>query len=252
MFFDSHGHLEDKRFNEDREQVINDLKENGVSNFINVGSNVKTSLFSAELAKEHDFIYFAAGIHPSDSGSSNKGDLEMIEGLLEKEKCVALGEIGLDFYYDFTDKDTQRRYFEEQAKMAKKHNIPVIIHDRDAHEECYEMVKKHDLRGVFHCYTGSAEFAKKLLDIGFYISFTGVLTFKNARKSVEAAEIIPMDRLLIETDCPYMAPEPHRGKRNEPKYVRYVAEKLAQIKGLSVDEIAKITADNTKRLFGIK
>lgn len=252
MFFDSHAHLDDARFNEDRQLVIESLKGNDISNIINIGADMKSSVLSLEYAEKYDFIYAAAGVHPSETSTMTADDIDRLEELLKHNKCVALGEIGLDYYYESTDKKTQRLWFEEQCLLAKRLDMPVIIHDRDAHEESFEMVKKHGLRGVFHCFSSSKEVALKLVDIGFYVSFTGVLTFKNAKKAVAAAEALPIERILIETDCPYMAPEPHRGKRNEPHYVRHVAEKLAQIKGLSLEDTAKITSDNTKCLFGIK
>ena len=174
-----------------------------------------------------------------------------IEKWLSHKKCVALGEIGLDYHYEGPTKEKQRYWFERQCELAKKLDKPVIIHDREAHEECFDMVKKHGNRGVFHCFSSSAEMALRLYEIGFYISFTGVLTFKNSKKAVEAAREMPIDRILIETDCPYMAPEPVRGTRNEPKNVIRVAEKLAEIKGISVEEAIQKTAENTRRLFGI-
>lgn len=251
MLFDSHAHLDDEAFSSDRYEIIENLSKNGVSDFINIGSSMETSRFSIELADKYSFIYAAVGVHPSECKNMTDDDLLSLEKWLSDKKCVALGEIGLDYYYEGPEKEVQRHWFEKQCLLAKKLDKPVIIHDRDAHEECFEMVKKCGNRGVFHCFSSSAEMAKRLLDIGFYISFTGVLTFKNAKKTVEAAAAVPLDRILIETDCPYMSPEPLRGTRNEPKNVYYTAKKLAEIKGVSVEEIAEITAENTRRLFNI-
>ena len=250
MLFDSHAHLDDEAFSSDRYEIIETLKENGVGNFINVGSTMASSEFSLSLAEKYPFVYAAVGVHPSECEDMTDGDLLQIEKWLSHEKCVALGEIGLDYHYDGPTKEKQRYWFEKQCELAKKLDKPVIIHDREAHEECFDIVKKHGNRGVFHCFSSSAEMALRLYKEGFYISFTGVLTFKNSKKAVEAAEKMPLDRILIETDCPYMAPEPFRGTRNEPKNVIRVAEKLAEIKGISVEEAIEKTAENTRRLFG--
>jgi TatD DNase family protein len=182
----------------------------------------------------------------------NEDILNKIIALLKHPKCVALGEIGLDFYYDFSDRDSQRYWFGRQLSAAKEFDMPVIIHDREAHSECFEMVKNHGVKGVFHCYSGSAEMASELIKLGFYISFTGVVTFKNAKKSIEVINSISLSQILIETDCPYLTPEPFRKNRNEPKYVCYTAQKIAEIKNISVEEVAKITMENTKRCFSIK
>lgn len=251
LFFDSHAHLDDSRFSSDREELIASLPGKQIDGFINIGSSLETSKFSVHLAERYPFVYAAAGIHPEAAGRCDSGVLQKIDALLSHEKCVALGEIGLDFYYDTPEKSVQTEVFEAQCRMAAERGIPVIIHDREAHAPCFEMVKKYGLRGVFHCFSGSAEMAEELVKLGFYISFTGVLTFKNAKKAVLAAERVPLDRLMIETDCPYMAPEPHRGERNDPSMVRFVCEKLAKIKQVSLDEAARITKENACRLFGI-
>lgn len=249
MLTDSHAHLDDERFNEDREAVISSLIENGITTVINIGADIQSSRNSIELSEKYSFIYAAAGVHPSECSNMSEDDILELSKMLSHKKCVALGEIGLDFHYDFTPKDIQRKWFSRQLELAKELNKPVIIHDREAHAECFEGVKTYGNKGVFHCYSGSAEMAKELVKLGFYISFTGAVTFKNASKLLLAVEAVPLDRILIETDCPYMAPVPFRGHRNEPKYVRYVAEKIAEIKGETFDRIAKITAENTKALF---
>ncbi len=251
MFFDSHAHLDDSRFDSDRDAVILSLKEKGIDGFINIGSSLETSAFSVSLAEQYPFVYAAVGIHPEAADRVDSALLEKIAALLDHPKCVALGEIGLDFHYDSPEKEVQLKAFEAQCAMAAEANIPVIIHDREAHQFCFEMVKKYGLHGVFHCFSGSAEMAEELVKIGFYLSFTGVLTFKNAKKALLAAEKVPLDRLMIETDCPYMTPEPYRGERNDPSFVRFVCEKLAQVKGVSLEQAALATKQNAARLFGL-
>lgn len=251
MFFDSHAHLDDVRFDVDREEIIASLQLNNVSMLINVGTTLRLSEKSVEMAEKYPFIYATAGIHPHDTKNMNEETLNSIKELLKHPKCVALGEIGLDYHYDFSDKDTQRYWFDRQLKLARDLNKPVIIHDREAHSECFEMVKDNGVKGVFHCYSGAAELAEELIKLGFYISFTGGITFKNAKKAVEVIDAIPLSKILIETDCPYLTPEPFRSKRNEPKHVMYTAKKIAEIKNMSLEEIAKITLENAKRCFSI-
>ena len=237
MFTDSHAHLDDERFDEDRQTVIDSLATNGIDTVINIGSTMESSKRSIEFAEKYPFIYAAAGVHPSECSEMTEDDISELTKMLSHKKCVALGEIGLDFHYDFTPKDIQRKWFSRQLELAKELDKPVIIHE------------KYGNKGVFHCYSGSAEMAKELVKLGFYVSFTGAVTFKNASKLLLAVEAVPLDRIMIETDCPYMAPVPFRGVRNEPKYVRYVAEKIAEIKGETVERIAEITAENTRNLF---
>jgi len=252
MLFDSHAHLDDERFSDDRDAVINRLTRNGISKVINVGSSIEHSRAVLDLAHKYPQFYAACGVHPHETQDLNEQDLAEVVEMLDDPKTVAMGEIGLDFFYDHSDRDLQRKWFEEQLIIAKRLDKPVIIHDRDAHSECFDLVKKHGVRGVFHCYTGSAEMAKELLKIGFYISFTGVITFKNAVKAIEALQVVPLDRLLVETDCPYLSPEPYRGKRNEPSNVKYVAQKMASVKKISLEELSNITFENTCRLFNIE
>jgi len=250
MFFDSHGHMDDPAFNEDRYEVISSFADSGVIGMIDVGSSAESVEKAREIAEKCPNVFFAAGIHPSECGDLDLSFIDRIKELyLNHKKCVAIGEIGLDYHYDDVPKDIQRMWFEKQCALAAELDAPVIIHDREAHAECFEMVKKYGNRGVFHCYSGSAEMAKELVKLGFYVSFTGVLTFKNGKKAALAAEAVPLDRLMIETDCRYMAPEPHRGTRNDPRRVALVCEKLAQIKGISVEEAARATFENAKRLF---
>lgn len=252
MLVDSHAHLEDEKYSFDREKVIEECKEE-LTFLINVGSNISTSRKSIELAKKYDFIYASVGIHPHDAQS----ELSMIESLEEfskEKKVVAIGEIGLDYYYDDPPEKFQKEAFVKQIRLAKKLNLPIIIHDRDAHGDIMNILKSewtNDLRGVFHSYSGSVEMAFQCIEMNFYISLGGPVTFKNARKVVDVAATVPIDRLLIETDSPYLTPEPYRGKRNTPANVKFVAQKIAEIKNMDYKEICDITAYNAEALFNI-
>ncbi|MBN2558212.1 MAG: TatD family hydrolase [Clostridia bacterium] len=252
MLFDSHAHLDDPRFGTDREQVINEARKSGVLRIINVGAGIESSLSSLELARKHDFIFSSCGVHPHEASSYN----DEIEGKLREiardGNTVAIGETGLDYYYDNSPRETQKTVFARQIRLAGELSLPLIIHCRDAHKDCLDLLKseKADSQtGVFHCYSGSAEMVRDIVGMGFYVSFTGVVTFKNARKTIEAVKAIPSDRLLVETDCPYMPPEPMRGKRNVPEYIKYTAAKLAEIQGRDYEEMCGIFWDNTHRLF---
>lgn len=253
MYFDSHAHYDDPRFNDDRFSVLESLNENGISNIVNVGSDIKTSKQSVALAEKYGFVYAAVGIHPHEVKKMNESSLDEIVRLSEHKKVVAIGEIGLDYYYDNSPRDAQRFWFKKQMKLAWDLKLPVIIHSRDATEDTIKICKESKIRGgVIHCFSGSEETAKIFLDLGYHISFAGPVTFKNAKSLPQVAKIVPEDRLLIETDSPYMAPEPHRGERNCSVYVKCVAEKIARIRGTEPEHIAKITSDNAKALFKIK
>lgn len=254
MLFDTHAHYDSRQFNEDRDEVLSGLKERGVSLVVNPGCDIPTSRMAVELAERYPFVYAAVGFHPEELEGAELTDLEVIRQLAAHEKVVAMGEIGLDYYWvkDETGRRKEQEFFRAQMALAEELDLPVIVHDREAHGDTLAIVKEFPhVRGVFHCYSGSVEMARELVDMGWMISFTGVLTYHNARKSVEAAQAIPMDRLMIETDAPYMAPVPHRGKRNDSGYVLHTCEKLAEIKGLSLEECAKITLENGCRFFGI-
>lgn len=254
MLFDSHAHLDDEQFDEDRDELIQKIHESGVSNIMNIGADLESSRASIALAEKYDFIYAAVGVHPSEVDElDDKGMAELLE-MSKHPKVRAIGEIGLDYhYFDNTDEKLQHKWLRSQLALAKELDMPVIIHDRESRGECIEELKDMNIsNGVMHCFSGSAETAKILLKMGFHISFTGVLTFKNARRAVEALEVIPLERLLIETDCPYMSPEPHRGERNHSGYVKFVAQKVAEVKEMPYDEVVEITDNNAKRLFGIK
>ena len=253
MLFDSHAHFDDERFDDDRHELLCSMAENGVSNIVNIGADLESSRNSVSLAEAYDFIYAAVGVHPHDVKDMTEDTISEIAKLSTHEKVVAIGEIGLDYYYDNSPREIQRYWFDRQMKLAYELNLPVIIHSRDATEDTIAICKANKIHGgIIHCYSGSVESAKIYLDMGYHISFAGPVTFKNARALPEVAKIVPEDRLLIETDSPYMAPEPHRGKRNSSIYVRHVAEKIAELRGVSTEHIAKITSDNAKALFNIR
>lgn len=254
MLFDTHAHFDDERFDADRDEVLMSLKNFGVQNITNIGSSIETSRKSALLAEKYDFVYAAVGVHPSETGNLTEEDMEELKRLAVKPKVRAIGEIGLDYHYpDDVEPKVQRKWFIRQLELAQELNMPVIIHDRDSKGEGLEILKEKKVSsGVVHCFSGSAETAKEIVKLGMMVSFTGVLTFKNARRAAEACGVVPLDRLMIETDCPYMAPEPHRGERNHSGYVEFVARKMAEIKGVSYDEICRITSDNAKRFYGIE
>jgi TatD DNase family protein len=252
LLVDSHAHLEDEKYDKDREEVIEECKKD-LTFLINVGSNILTSKQSIELAHNYDFIYASVGIHPHDA-QKEFDKVEEIERLALQEKVVAIGEIGLDYYYNDPPKEFQKEVFIKQIRLAKKLNLPIIIHDRDAHGDILDILKQEwtkDLRGVFHSYSGSVEMAFQAIEMNFYISLGGPVTFKNAKKPKEVVKAVPIEKLLIETDSPYLTPEPYRGKRNTPVYVKFVAEKIAELREMSYEEVCRITAENAIKLFDI-
>ncbi len=253
MYFDTHAHLDDGRFSEDREAVIQSIFDSGVSLLVNVGADMDGSKASVLLASQYDGIYAAVGIHPYDAQDMTEDDLAALRELGKSPKVVAIGEIGLDYHYDEADKEGQKEWFLRQIKLAEELNLPYIVHDRDAHADTLAVIRRSGyFRGVMHCYSGSSEMARELVDLGFYISFAGPVTFKNGKKAKEAAVCVPNDKLLIETDSPYLSPEPHRGERNDSSKVRFVAKTIAELKGITEEELAKITLENGKRFFGIE
>ena len=261
MLFDTHTHLNDDRFRDDFDEVLKRALEAGVSRLLIASYDLKSSYEAAEIAASMKDFYCSAGIHPHDASSySDEIHTKLRELALKNRDCIAaIGEIGLDFHYDNSPREIQKYAFLRQIELAHELDLPVIIHDREAHGDIMDIVRKaysqglfRERAGVFHCFSGSPEMAAEILRYGFYISFAGPVTFKNARKTSEVIAAIPMERILIETDCPYLAPEPHRGTRNEPSYVRYVAGKLAEIKGISLDKAAEMTTMNACSLFGIE
>lgn len=251
--FDTHAHYDDPRFEGDLDTLLTGLPQKGVCNVINIGCDVPTSQLCLDIADRYDYCYAAVGIHPQDSGKAAEGDIDRLRQLAKHPKAVAIGEIGLDYHYDFAPHEVQIEWFERQLDLAKELNKPVIIHEREAVADCLEVIRKRtDVKGVFHCYSGSWETAKELLKRGYYLSFTGVLTFKNARRAVEVVQNMPLDRLMVETDAPYMAPEPHRGKRCDSSMIKHVLEKIAELRNITPEEAGEITAANARRFFGIK
>ncbi|TYQ16820.1 UNVERIFIED_CONTAM: TatD DNase family protein [Acetivibrio alkalicellulosi] len=254
MYFDSHAHYDDKKFNEDRYETIKRAFESGVSYILNASSDMESISKTLALAKDFDKIYAAVGIHPHYANDMKEDILKAVEDYAQDSKVVAIGEIGLDYYYDFSPVEIQKYWFARQIELAKYLKLPIIVHDRDAHQDVVKIVKEEEARqvgGVFHCFSGSVEMAKEVLDNNFYISLGGPVTFKNSRKAVEVAQYVPLDRLLIETDCPYLTPEPHRGKRNDSAYISFIAKKIADIKGIEIEKVAMATTDNAIKLFGI-
>ena len=256
MLFDSHAHLNDERFEEDRLELINSLKDKGVDYVLNPGACIQTSKSSVDLANEFDFIYAAVGVHPHDVGEMTEDDIETLRNLAtQNEKVKAIGEIGLDYYYDNYPREIQKKWFKRQIELANELKLPIIIHDRDAHGDTFEIIKNTkspEIGCVLHCYSGNVELAKEYVKMGCFISIPGTVTFKNNKKTREVAKEIPLEYLLIETDSPYMAPEPHRGKRNDPSLVQFVADKIAQEKGISYEKVCEVTKENAKRFFNIK
>jgi len=249
MLFDTHAHLDDEKFDVDREETIKKIKDSGVLKLVNIGADIKTSQNSIALAEKYDFIYAAVGVHPHDTENMTDKDLETLEKMSKHPKVVAIGEIGLDYFYDNSSRDKQKYWFEEQLKLAQRLDMPIIIHNRDAHADTMEALKKTTAKGIIHCYSGSAEMARQLVDMGFYISFAGPVTYKNSKNAVESARIVPIDKILIETDCPYLAPTGFRGKRNDSSFVHIICEKLAEIKGVSIEEMENITFTNAERVY---
>ena len=252
LFFDTHAHYDDNAFDGDREELLGKLTEKGVELILDPGCTVESSRKAIELAEKYPFVYAAVGIHPEELADFSEENLKETGLLASHPKCVAIGEIGLDYYWDDTHKTEQKELFKRQIELALRLDKPVIIHDREAHGDCFELVSRYrELRGVFHCYSGSAEMAKELLKMGWYLGFDGPVTYKNARKTVEVLEICPMDRILIETDSPYLSPVPMRGKRNDSSNLEFIARKIAEIKGESYEAVCRITKENGINLLKI-
>ncbi len=255
MIFDSHAHYNDGRFSEDRDEILSSMPDKGVSYIMNACSGLDEFDDIKAIIEKYPYVFGAAGVHPHEADTMDDDSLTKIAEFSKHPKIKAIGEIGLDYYYDSSPRDTQRFWFSQQVDLAVQLDLPIIIHDRDAHADTMDILRKHDVKkigGVFHCYTGSAEMAKEVLGMNLYIAFGGSLTFKKAQKPIEVAKSVPIERIVIETDCPYLTPEPHRGKRNDSTYLKYVAEKLAEVKQMSVEDVIKITAENAKNVFRIE
>ena len=253
MYFDSHAHLDDERFPKYFEQILARLKPSGVTSIMYIRCDLPSSAHSVRLAEAYPWVWAAAGTHPHDADHVDEARIAVYRELCKHPRVKAIGEIGLDYHYEDVPREVQKQAFRMQMALARELDLPVVVHEREAHEDGLRIVDEFpDVKGVFHCYSGSLEMAKELVKRGWYIGFTGVVTFKNARKAVEVAENIPLDRILIETDCPYMAPEPYRGRRNDPSLVPFVAAKIAQLRGLTPEEVGKATGENARRLFRIE
>jgi TatD DNase family protein len=254
MLIDTHCHLDFKDFDDDRRDVLKRARDIGVKAIINVGSSMEGTEGSMRIARDNDFIYASIGIHPHEADNVSENDLKLFKGFINKPKVVAIGEIGLDYYRNISSKENQKKLFISMLEIAKDSGLPLIIHNRESHEDMISILKSimgSSLKGAMHCFSGDEAFLKTCLDMGFFISFTCNITYKNAGKLREIVKLVPMDRLLIETDAPYLSPRDFRGKRNEPAYVRYAAEEVARIKNMSFEEVAKITTRNAKQLFKI-
>ena len=256
-FFDSHSHYNDEKFNIDRDELIKETYKAGVTKFVCAGYNIKSSLQALEISRKYEFIYSICGISPNDIPQSEKElwkDIEEISKIViqnNDNKLVAIGEIGLDYYWNKENKELQKQAFIKQIELANKLELPIVIHSRDASIDTIEIIRNHPVKksGIFHCCQSNQEMVKQALELGYYISFAGAITFKNAKNYIDVVKIVPMDKILIETDSPYLTPEPNRGKRNDSRNVKYVAEKIAEIKGIPLEEVAKATYENAMRIF---
>ncbi len=254
MIIDSHAHYDDEKFDNDREEILKRIQNHGVVRVVNPASNADSARKCLKMAKEYDFLYTAVGIHPHDAKYITENTLDSFRDMAGSSKVIAVGEVGLDYYYDFSPREIQRSCFIAHIRLARELKLPMIIHDRDAHKDILDIIREEkasDVGGVFHCFTGSVEMAKEVLDLGFYIALGGAVTFKNAKKPVEVAKYVPMDRLLVETDSPYMAPVPYRGQRNDSTTLSEIVQKIAQVRETDLTQIMKATTVNADRLFGL-
>lgn len=253
MIFESHAHYDSRKYDEDREELMNSMQENGIGTIINVGATWKSVTTVMEIVEQYPFMYAALGLHPDEVGDLNDERFEILKTQCQKEKVVAIGEIGLDYYWDNESHDVQKEWFIRQLNLARELDLPVIIHSRDAAEDTLKIMKEHaqGLCGVIHCFSYSKELAEEYVKMGFYIGVGGVVTFKNGKKLKEVVEAIPLERILLETDCPYLAPEPYRGKRNSSLYIPHIAQAIADIKGITYEEVVAQTEQNGKDLFRI-
>lgn len=253
MIFESHAHYDSEQFDEDRDELLRSMPENGVGTIVNSGANWDSVTEVVELAQKYPYVYAAVGMHPDEVGDLNEERFAYLKSQCQKDKVIAVGEIGLDYYWDNESHDVQKKWFIKQLELARELDLPVIIHSRDAAADTLEIMKEHakGLRGVIHCFSYSLELAREYVKMGFYIGIGGVVTFKNGKKLKEIAQEIPLDRILLETDCPYLAPVPFRGKRNSSIYISYIAEEIANLKGITYEEVVAQTEENGKKLFGI-
>lgn len=254
MLFDSHAHYNDRAFDGDRDELLSSMPANGVGYIMNAADSIPSIEPILALAEKYPFVYAAVGVHPEETLNLTDADTDILKSAAANPKVRAVGEIGLDYHYDDVPKDIQKKWFSRQLALARELRLPVIIHDRDAHADTLDILRSEnarDIGGVMHCYSGSTETAREVLELGFYLGFGGTLTFKNANKVRKAAEYVPLDRIVLETDCPYLAPDPHRGSRNSSLLMHFTAERLAEIKGVSLEEVERITLNNAKKLYNI-
>ena len=254
MYFDTHAHYDDSAFDADLGALLPELYASGVELIIDPGCDVKSSRAAIALAEEYSFVYAAVGIHPEEAAKAQDGDVDKLRQWIQsEEKVVAVGEVGLDYHWPEPARDVQQAVFIDMVKLAVELDVPIIIHDREAHGDTLDILRQYGkgIRGVFHCYSGSLEMTDELLRMGFYFGFDGPLTYPNSKRAKRVASHLPLDRMLIETDCPYLTPQAHRGQRNEPAYVHYVAEEIAALRGIDAAEVARATTENAKRLFAI-
>ncbi|WP_455714627.1 TatD family hydrolase [Anaerosporobacter sp.] len=252
MIIDTHAHYDDEQFDIDREEILNSMKDNGIELIVNIGADMQTSEQTLELTNQYPFVYGAVGVHPNSTMELDDTKMERLKELARMPKIVAIGEIGLDYYWDEPDPDTQRKWFDRQMELAREVKLPIVIHSRDAAKDTVDMMKAAhagDISGVIHCFSYPVEMAREFLNMGFYLGIGGVVTFKNAKKLKEVVEYAPIESIVLETDCPYLAPEPNRGKRNSSLYLPSVVEEVARIKGMDTDQIIEITRQNAMRLY---
>lgn len=250
--FDTHAHYDDDRFEADREELLSELPNRGIINVVSCGCDIPTTEFNKQLADKYGYLYFAAGFHPECLEGASPADIDKIkEYAVSNEKCVAIGEIGLDYHWMSSTKEVQKEFFIKQIELAKELNMPVIVHDREAHGDTVDILKSLKPKGVLHCFSSSKEMAREIIKTGMYIGINGIATFKNARKSLEVVHEIPLERLVLETDCPYCTPEPFRGKRNDSSLIPYIAERIGNELGIDAQKLLDITAENAKRLYNL-
>ena len=252
MIFDTHAHYDDKQFDQDREELLASMKDNGIGTIVDVGSNMETSTWIVEAVTRYPMMYGAVGVHPSDTAELKESDIDTLKKYAAMDRILAIGEIGLDYYWDEPERSIQKKWFEAQIELARDVKLPIIIHSRDAAKDTYDIMKAlhaEEIGGVVHCFSYSKEMARQFLDMGFYIGIGGVVTFKNAKTLKEVAAYTPLDRIVLETDCPYLAPVPFRGKRNNSAYIDYVAQEIADLKGISKEEVIAVTEENARKLF---
>lgn len=251
LIFDTHAHYDDKSFDEDRTEVLKMLPQNNVFAVVNAGADIESSVKSIEISKEYDYVYASVGVHPENIPDEKCDYMKILEDLLKNEKVVAIGEIGLDYHYTKDNKAKQMELFENQINLAVNYNLPIMVHDREAHGDTMDLLKKHNPKGIVHCFSGSVEMAKEVIKLGMYIGIGGLITFKNAKTAVSVVENIPLSSIVLETDAPYMTPVPFRGTRCNSSYIKYTAEKIAEIKKMDVNEVLEITKENALKVFNL-